>query len=269
MTHHGKGAINFALRVLCLLIAIACVTMLVWQFSARIQGQRANDAMRQLYDPGASAEEETPVPQEAFAQLLEANPDTVGYLIASDSIEFAVVQRDNEYYLTHNFFGEEAVEGTAFMDQGNSIDPMDEHLLIHGHNMRDGSVFGDLDEFRDLDFLKENAVVTFNTIYEDRLYVPIAVFDISATPGDQNFMDMQVFNFETDEDFMNFVNEAKDRSIFDIPVDVERGDQLLSLVTCSYTNDNGRLVVMLRALRDTETPDSIRSSIVSTTSAAA
>ena len=57
--------------------------------------------------------------------------------------------------------------------------------------------------------------------------------------------------------------------IRDSPVDVERGDQLLSLVTCSYTNDNGRLVVMLRALRDTETPDSIRSSIVSTTSAAA
>ena len=256
MTQHKKGAINFTLRVLCLLVALACAAMLVWQIATRIQGERANDAMRGLYY-GASAEEAAPEPQESFSQLLEANPETVGWLSASDSIDFAIVQRDNEYYLTHNFFGEETAEGTAFMDQGNSIYPLDEHLLIHGHNMRDGSVFGDLDLFRDLDYHKENAVATFNTIYEDAQYVPIAVFDISATPGDQDFVDMQTFNFETDEDFMNFVNEAKDRSFFEIPVDVERGDRLLSLVTCSYNNNNGRLVVMLRALRDGETAEAM------------
>ena len=48
-------------------------------------------------------------------------------------------------------------EGTAFLDEGNSIYPLDEHVLIHGHNMRDGSVFGDLDNFRDLEFLQENS----------------------------------------------------------------------------------------------------------------
>ena len=141
----------------------------------------------------------------------------------------------------------------AFLDEGNSIYPLDEHVLIHGHNMRDGSVFGDLDNFRDLEFLKDNPVTTFNTLYENCLYVPFADFDISATPGDQEYVDMRVFNFETDEDFLNFAFEAKDRSIFDIPVDVERGDHLLSLVTCSYGNDNGRLVVMLRSLREGET----------------
>ena len=68
-------------------------------------------------------------------------------------------------------------------------------MLIHGHNMRDGSVFGDLDNFRDLEFLKDNPVTTFNTLYENCLYVPFAVFDISATPGDQEYVDMRVFNF--------------------------------------------------------------------------
>ena len=169
--------------------------------------------------------------------------------------KFAVVQRDNEYYLTHNFFGEDTPEGTAFLDEGNSIYPLDEHILIHGHNMRDGSVFGDLDHFRDLEFLQENSIITFNTLYENGLYVPFAVFDMSATPGDQNYVDMRVFNFESDEDFLNFAFEAKDRSIFDIPVDVERGDHILSLVTCSYDDDNGRLIVMSRSLRDGETAE--------------
>ena len=133
--------------------------------------------------------------------------------------------------------------------------------------MRDGSVFGDLDLFRDLDYLKENAVATFNTIYENAQYVPIAVFDISATPGDQDFVDMQTFNFDTDEDFLNFVNEARARSIFDIPVEVERGDRLLSLVTCSYNNDNGRLVVMLRALREGETAQEMTALVAQATQA--
>ena len=248
-----RGKLNFALRVLCLLVAFACLTMLLWQFGVRMQGERANDRMRELYDPSAAAEEAQP--QESFAELLAANPDTVGWLHASDSIDFAVVQRDNEYYLTHNFFGEDSAEGAAFMDVGNSIAPLDEHLLIHGHNMRNGTVFGDLDEFRNLDFVKANAVASFNTIYADAQYVVFAVFDISATPGDERFMQMQTFNFESDEEFSAFVADAKSRSAFDIPVDVQRGDRLLSLVTCSYGGDNDRLVVMFRALRDGETAE--------------
>ena len=260
-----KGAVNFILRVLCLLIAFACVTLLCWQYGVRKQGEAANEAMRQLYDPAASAEEALPEPQAAFSQLLDANPETVAYLDAADNIEFAVVQRDNEYYLTHNFFGEDTPEGTAFLDEGNSIYPLDEHMLIHGHNMRDGSVFGDLDRFRELGYLRENAVATFNTLYENGLYAPFAVFDISATPGDQDYVDMREFNFETDEDFLNFAFEAKSRSIFDIPVDVERGDRLLSLVTCSYGNDNGRLVVMLRALREGETAEGMAALVAQAT----
>ena len=151
-----KGAVNFILRVLCLLVAFACVTLLCWQYGVRRQGENANEAMRRLYDPAAGAEEALPEPQAAFSQLLAANPETVAYLDAAEGIEFAVVQRDNEYYLTHNFFGEDTPEGTAFLDEGNSIYPLDEHVLIHGHNMRDGSVFGDLDNFRELDFLKNN-----------------------------------------------------------------------------------------------------------------
>ncbi len=262
MTHHNK--LNFALRVLCLLVAICCLTMLLWQFGTHLQGVRANDRMRELYDPSASAEE-APQPLDSFSELLAANPDTVGWLSASESIDFAVVQRDNEYYLTHNFFGEETAEGAAFMDVGNSIYPRDEHLLIHGHNMRNGTVFGNLDEFRDLAFVQAHAVPTFNTIYENAQYVIFAVFDISATPGDENFMDMQTFNFETDEDFINFVYEAKDRSVFDIPVSVERGDKLLSLVTCSYDNNNGRLVVMMRQLRDGETAEDMTALVAQAT----
>lgn len=262
MTIRTKKALNFALRVMCVLLALACVTVILWQANTRRQGQSANERMRALYDPTAGAEElsqtePAPQTQESFAALLEENPDTVGWLSASQTMDFAVVKRDNSYYLTHNFFGESTAEGAAFLDEGNEIYPRDQHLLIHGHNMRDGSVFGDLDFYRDLTFLQEHALVEFNTIYEDCTYVPFAVFDYSANPGDQNFIQMQTFNFETQDDYMTFVLEAKDRSIYQIDLDVAVGDPLLSLVTCSYSHDNGRMVVMLRALREGETEQDI------------
>ena len=77
-----KRAVNFILRVVCLLVAFACVTLLCWQYGVRKQGEAANEAMRQLYDPAASAEEALPEPQAAFSQLLDANPETVAYLLS-------------------------------------------------------------------------------------------------------------------------------------------------------------------------------------------
>ncbi len=136
--------------------------------------------------------EDEPRPQEAFAATARGQSRYRGLPIGSDSIDFAIVQRDNEYSLTHNFFGEETVEGTAFMDQGNCIYPLDEHLLIHGHNMRDGSVFGDIDLSGIWTFSRETrSSATSTPSMRIALYVPIAVFDISATPGDQDFVDMQ------------------------------------------------------------------------------
>ena len=103
MTIRTKKALNFALRVMCVLLALACVTVILWQANTRRQGQSANERMRALYDPTAGAEElsqaePAPQTQESFAALLEENPDTVGWLSASQTMDFAVVKRDNSYY---------------------------------------------------------------------------------------------------------------------------------------------------------------------------
>ena len=111
--------------------------------------------------------------------------------------------------------------------------------------MKNGTVFGDLEQFREEETLAKYPSVTFSTLYEDRVYVPIAVFDMSADPGNSRFFEMQQFNFETDEAFMEYVNAARARSYYQFDVDVQPGDHLLSLVTCSYKDENGRFVLML------------------------
>ena len=209
--------------------------------------------------------EETPAPQpiEDALPLIRINPDTVGWLQVGRIIDMPVVQRDNDYYLHHNFLGESVYAGTVFLDEECSILPRDEHLVLYGHNMRNGSVFGELDRYRDLKYLKANPIVSFDTIYEEGLYAVIAVFDISAETEDPDYLEMLTFNFEEDE-FAEFMEEVRERSFYVIPVDIRHGDHLLTLVTCSYTLYDGRLILMLREIRDDEDPQEIAEAMQST-----
>ena len=198
-----------------------------------------------------------PPPQESFAELLRYNPDTVGYLTIGEIVDLPVVQRenDNEYYLTHAYSGEEAREGALFLDGANRLS--DENLIIYGHNMRNGTMFGELSSFGEREFLLKNAVVRFDTLYENALYVPFAMFEASMDENDGHYFDVRQIVFD-ETSFELFVLKLRGRSVFDVPVEVAYGDQLLTLVTCSYNDDDGRYIVALRKLREGETEEEMR-----------
>ena len=209
---------------------------------------------------------ETPPPtQSSFADLLATNPDTVGFLRIGDVLSLPVVQRqnDNEYYLNHSFSLEESIAGTLFLDGANRLVPEDACLIVYGHNMRNGTMFHHLCDYDALDFLKENALVRFDTIYQNRAYVPFAVLTVTADPDSARHVDIRKFAFDGAE-FEDYVDALRDRSIWNIPVDVAWGDSVLLLVTCEYTHDNGRFVVALRALRDGEGEDEMRALVQAT-----
>ena len=198
-----------------------------------------------------------PPPQESFAELLRYNPDTVGFLTIGETVDLPVVQRenDNEYYLTHAYSGEEAREGALFLDGANRLS--DENLIVYGHNMRNGTMFGKLSSFGEREFLLKNAVVRFDTLYENALYVPFAMFEASMDENDGHYFDVRQIVFD-ETSFELFVLKLRSRSVFDVPVEVEYGDQLLTLVTCSYNDDDGRYIVALRKLREGETEEEMR-----------
>ena len=201
--------------------------------------------------------EATPVPQVQadFADLYAQNPHLVAWLEAGGTISLPVVQYDNEFYLDHDFYGKSDAAGTVFLNAVNSLWPQDQHLLLHGHNMKDGSMFATLTRFREQDWLRQNPVVYLRTIYDEQptAYVILSVFDASMDEGANGYFDLGRINFDTDEQFLAFAQELKDVSLFDVPVDVQADDHLLSLVTCSYSHENGRLTVTCRALREGET----------------
>ena len=223
--------------------------------------------------PDADGAQEVPPVAEDLADAYAQNEDLVGWLKAGESIDLPVVQSDNTYYLDHGFTGEEDKNGTLFLNMNNQLFPPDDVLLIHGHNMKDGSMFGTLSQFEQYDYVKEHPIVTFQTIHDEEpvYYVPVSVFNASMLPDHSSYFDITQIVFPDDEEgaaedpstfrqssaFKTYLDELRAVSLWESPVDVNVDDKLLMLITCSYDLEDGRLMVVCRRLRDGETPEAV------------
>lgn len=115
---------------------------------------------------------------EKYRALYQENGDLVGWLsIEGTDIDYPVMQReDDEYYLHHDFYGEESRYGCLYVKGQADVDTPGTNFIIYGHNMKDGSMFGDLDLYRKESFWREHPRISFDTLYEERTYEIIAVF---------------------------------------------------------------------------------------------
>ena len=194
----------------------------------------------------------------SFDGLLSINPETAGFLIMGNT-QLPVVQRpyDNEFYLNHDFEGQESIAGCLFVDGVNRLYPRDKCLYIYGHNMKNDTMFGKLSDYKHARKVKEQPIVYFDTLYREGAYVPFACFALTADHDSADYFELRRFAFDQ-EGFADYVEQLKARSLLDIPVDVVYGDDLLVLVTCNYSIDDGRFVLALRRVRDWESEDEAR-----------
>ncbi len=206
-----------------------------------------------------------PPPQASFDALLALNPETVGFLEIEDMLALPVAQRenDNDYYLSHTFEGDQAQEGALFLDGMNRLVPEDDCLIVYGHNMKNKTMFGRLNSYGDVSFLRRHAVIRFDTLYENRRYVAFAAFTASMKPGDARYFDVRQFIFDEAE-FDKFVLKLQSRSLCKSPIDVRYGDRLLLLVTCDHSRAQSRFILALRQLRPDEVEDDVRAQAMGT-----
>ena len=229
-------------------------------------------------------------PYEAFIlldnarRMLEINKDVVGFIsIKNTPINYNVLQYQeknhpeeeygadvigNSYYLNKNMDLQPEKAGSIFMDYRNYFDYIDDvtdrriypnstNIIIYGHNMHDYNMFGSLKKYvNEANYYDEHPIVELNSNYRTYKYkiFGMIIVDVEDTT-DTAFDYWNVLNFETEEDFYNYVNEIKRRTTRLTDVDVTYGDQLLTLSTCNSTFSDGRLVVFGRLLRDGESEE--------------
>lgn len=193
-------------------------------------------------------------------QLLQENSDFKGWItVPNTKIDNPIYQTDNnDFYLTHNQQKQKSAYGALFFDSKNVIteSETDKNLVIYGHHMKNGSMFANLTKYKELSFYKQNPTVEFATLYGSGTYKVYAAFVLNASKADDNnyIYNISRKSFIDDNDFDAWVGEARERSLINTGVDVKNGDNIITLVTCTYDFDNARFVVMARETRDGEEP---------------
>ncbi len=187
-----------------------------------------------------------------LAALYEENPDLVGWLsIAGMKIDYPVMQcDDNEYYLSHDFYGKEDKYGCLFVKDIADVDKPSDNFIIYGHNMKDGAMFGDWDLYKKEAFYKEHTTIRFDTLYEERTYEIVAVFLSRVYKvGEEGFRYYSFYEAESEEDFYYFYDNIKSAALYETGVTAEYGDTFLTLSTCAYHEEDGRLVVVAKLVK--------------------
>lgn len=204
-----------------------------------------------------------------FAALYAQNNDFIGWLnIPGTNVDYPVMQTDdNDFYLHRNFDKQEVFEGTLFADYRGKItsEGMPQNTVIYGHNMLLKYQFSALQNYKnDIEFLKMSPTIEFNTLYGNAKYKIISVFLVNWLPKDGEVFKYNSTNyFKNQSEFFDFVVECMDRSLYETGVDIEYGDEFLTLSTCDKsTYMDLRLVVVARKVRENENPNVDTSKIV-------
>lgn len=169
-------------------------------------------------------------------KLIDINSDYKLWInIPNTVIDYPVVQGiDNEFYLKNNFYKEESISGSIFIDSRNNINE-DKNLVLYGHNMKNGSMFADINKFKDSDFFQKGEIKIIKD-NKEHIYDVFSVFI-------ENSYDIDVkFNFKDKDEFIKYIDFLKEKSIY--KKEISNYSNIITLYTCSYEFENARTIVI-------------------------
>lgn len=191
---------------------------------------------------------------EEYAALYEQNSDMVGWLkIEGTVIDYPVMQSSedeaDDYYLSHAFDKSEDKNGTLFVDARNNILKRDDNLIIYGHNMKSGMMFGTLQSYLDEEFRAQHPTIQFDTIYEKGTYQVIGVCLAKVEYQDETvFRYYNFLNAESEVEFEDYMERIRQMEVSGANINASYGDELLTLSTCNYYTEDGRMFIIAKKI---------------------
>lgn len=225
----------------------------------RLASRKENEMVNSLYETPEivhtneeTGQEKVYTVLDEYKSLYNHNKNLIGWLkIADTNIDYPVMQTDNnEFYLDHDVNQEPDKNGTLFMDYQCDVLAPSFNFIIYGHNMRSGNMFGNLDKYKSEAYYKEHPVVQFDTIYEKGVYQIMYVFNSHIYTEDEiTFKYYQMIDISSEKEFESNMKSMQEISLYDTGVEAVYGDQLLTLSTCDYGEDDGRFVVVAKRIQ--------------------
>ena len=191
----------------------------------------------------------------SLRSVYERNHDLIGWLtIPGTEVDHPVMQtpEQNGYYLYKSFDGKDNKNGTLFLDASCDAFTPSRNLIIYGHNMRTGMMFGRLKDYLSFDYWQEHPIIHFDVLTQERTYVVIACVQSTAGKVGENGNFRYTAAFDSEEDLNSWLDYIRRRRRYDTRVDFGTEDRYLTLSTCAYHAENGRLLIIARELRSGE-----------------
>ena len=234
-------------------IVLLCISIyfLMGMFAQEQRNNVVQEQLKEIYEreKDKNVEESDDSHSTGLLALHEENPDCIGWLtIPGTVIDYPVMYRPDEenYYLKRDFYGNYSASGSLFLSE--LCDPADsDNKIIYGHHMNSGKMFAALDEYKKRAFYEEHPLIYFDTLHREEVYQVFAVFCTAVYTGN----DFSYYTFtraEGKEEYDAYIMAVKERSLYDTGITAEYGDKLLTLSTCEYSRENGRMVVVAKKI---------------------
>lgn len=192
---------------------------------------------------------------DSMKEISTEYPDVLARLYIPGVLDEYVVQRNNTYYLTHNYRGSLSDGGAVFLDRDCFISTPPENLLLRGEGNVAGVSFAPLWQYESggIGFAAGACFAQLTTLYEDARYVLFSVIVADSDPAKPGYFDYASHDtFDTDAQMMEYVQSAADRSLYGFSVSVEPSDRLMTLATVSSRGNGKCLVLLFRMMREGE-----------------
>lgn len=238
----NKKTSNWIINSICIIVIIASLAGLIYYSLPYIRQYFKKEEVVSIAQPTA---EDVGID---FDALKAVNPDTVGWIkIEGTTIDYPVVQTDNnEKYLYTTFEGEESQWGAVFLDYTYNFNrvPKAQNSVLYGHshNIQKSSTFGDLHSYLDENFFKAHQTIEYDRAGDPGKW---EIFSVYKTEADYDYRRP---DFAGDEDFLSYFQRIQARSLYKTNVVLEPDDEILTLSTCVFDMDDGRLVVTARKI---------------------
>jgi sortase B len=185
-------------------------------------------------------DEQAPIFKRNLAPLFEQNADCIGWVyIENTKIDYPVMftPEEPQKYLNRNFKQKYSSSGVPFLQENAPL--QSDNLILYGHNMKNGTMFAAVKEYRKESFLAEHPIIEFETVNGLKCYRVFAVVQLKNTDPWYSFI-----SAADESEFDQAVSDILARALHKTDVIPEYGQQLITLSTCYGSEKDDRIIII-------------------------
>ncbi len=252
--HHGKA--NKIILIVLIIIFLLSICYIIYNVYINYRDRKQNDELESSISSNINNEEEildeSNGIMEKVIELKETNDDIKGWIKIEDTnINYPLLQgTDNNYYLKRNYKKEVSNYGSIFIDKDSNLEDVNSNVIIYGHTMKDKEMFQNLLNYKEKEYYEKHNTIKIVTDKEVMEYQIAIVFKSRIFYENEKnaFRYYYCTDLSTEEKYNDYIENCKKLQLYDTGIDAKYGEQLITLIACEYSQENGRMVIVAKKI---------------------